>query len=107
MSFGVHGDRYELINPVYKTATWFGGPDRTSELYTDSLGKTQTTALWVQDAWRFAPQFKLTVGGRWESWRAFDGCNLNTTMVSTTGAITGTDDDQPADARQPLLAQGR
>jgi iron complex outermembrane recepter protein len=89
VSFGVHGDRYELKNPVYKTAIWFGGPDVTSELYTNSFGKTQTTALWVQDAWRFAPQWKFTVGGRWENWRGFDGFNLNTTTSSTTGAVTG------------------
>jgi iron complex outermembrane receptor protein len=102
VSFGVHGDRYELVNPVYKTATWFGGADATSELYTNSVGKTQTSAVWVQDAWRFAPQFKLTVGGRWESWRAFDGFNLNTTTASTTGAITGT-----TTINQPTLSAAR
>jgi iron complex outermembrane receptor protein len=90
LSFGAHGDRYELSNPTYKTNTWFGGPDSTSELYSRSDGKTQTLGLWVQDAWRFAPQWKLTLGGRWESWRAFDGFNLTTTASSTTGAILTT-----------------
>ncbi len=90
MSFGVHGDRYELVNPVYKTPTWNGGPDQTAEFYTNSNGKTQTTALWVQDAWWFAPHWKLTVGGRQEFWTAFDGFNLSTTTNPATGAITAT-----------------
>jgi iron complex outermembrane receptor protein len=46
--------------------------------------------LWAQDAWRFAPGFKLTLGGREEAWRAFDGFNLSTTTAAATGAITGT-----------------
>ena len=29
VSFGVHGDRYVLINPVYQTPNWSGGPDAT------------------------------------------------------------------------------
>ena len=90
VSFGVHGDRYELVNPVFQTANWQAGPDTTPNLYTNSLGKTQTVALWAQDAWRYAPQWKLTLGGRFEDWRAFDGFNLATTTNATTGAITGT-----------------
>lgn len=90
VSFGVHGDMYDLVNPVYKTPTWFGGPDSTSQFYSVGNGKTQTVGLWMQDAWRFAPQWKAIVGGRWESWRAFDGLNLTTTTNSTTGAINST-----------------
>jgi iron complex outermembrane receptor protein len=90
VSFGFHGDRYQLNNPTYQTPTWNYGPDSTGSLYTRGDGKTQTIALWAQDAWGFAPNFKLTTGGRWESWRAFDGYNLSTTTSSTTGAITGT-----------------
>jgi iron complex outermembrane recepter protein len=92
MSFGVHGDRYELVNPTYKTPNWQSGLDATSELYSNSAGKTQTIAVWAQDAWRFAPQWKLTVGGRWEQWRAFDGFNLTyktANIDQQTGAILG------------------
>jgi len=89
VSFGVHGDRYELVNPVYQTANWQSSIEATPALYSNSLGKTQTGALWAQDAWRFAPQWKLTVGGRLESWSAFDGFVLNT-ATSTVGAITAT-----------------
>jgi iron complex outermembrane receptor protein len=90
VSFGLHGDRYELVNPVYQTPNWQSAIDTTSTLYNNSLGKTQTGAVWLQDAWRFAPQWKLTLGGRLESWQAFDGFNLNTTANAATGAITTT-----------------
>lgn len=97
VSFGVHGDRYELANPVYRTPNWQSSADATADFYSNSAGKTQTVALWAQDAWRFAPGWKVTVGGRWEDWRAFDGFNLTTTTNSTTGAITGTSAiNQPA-----------
>lgn len=97
VSFGVHGDRYELVNPVYKTPNWQSGIDATSEFYSNSAGKTQTVAVWAQDAWRFAPQWKLTLGGRWENWRAFDGFNLNTGQDPASGLITtpGTPTNQP------------
>ncbi len=92
ISFGAHGDLYVLNNPTYQTATWNSGPDSTGTLYSRGDGKTQTFALWAQDAWRFAPQFKLTLGARWETWRAFDGYNYvgNTATNSATGAITST-----------------
>jgi iron complex outermembrane receptor protein len=90
VSFGAHFDYNVLNNPTYQTPTWYGGADSTNALYSRGDGKTDTFALWAQDAWRFAPQFKLTLGGRWEAWRAFDGYNLNTTTNSTTGAITST-----------------
>jgi iron complex outermembrane recepter protein len=106
VSFGVHGDRYELVNPVYKTPNWQSGIDATSELYSNSAGKTQTAGLWAQDAWRFAPQWKLTLGGRWEDWQAFDGFNLTyktSNINQQTGAIIG-----PATAaNQPSLEAAR
>ncbi|MDB5503578.1 MAG: TonB-dependent receptor [Tardiphaga sp.] len=89
VSFGVHADRYVLSNPTYATATWNGGADSTSSLYTDSRGATQTTALWIQDAWKFAPDFKLTLGGRLENWNASEGFNL-ATIQTASGGITGT-----------------
>lgn len=93
VSYGYHFDNYVLNNPVYRTTNWTGGPDSTGQLYTSGQGQTQTQALWLQDAWRFAPMWKLTLGGRLESWRGFDGVNVNTTTTATgasAGAITGT-----------------
>jgi len=90
VSFGFHGDRYYLFNPVYKTADWAGGPHATNTLYTSSAGTTRTLGVWAQDAWKFAPNWKLTTGVRLEDWQAYDGFNLQTTTTAATGAITKT-----------------
>ena len=84
ISFGVHGDRYRLENPVYQSAVWYAAPSTgTGQLYSDGVGETHTGALWLQDAWKIQPNLKLTLGGRLESWRAFDGFNLNTQTVAS------------------------
>ncbi|MGC1547413.1 MAG: TonB-dependent receptor, partial [Rhodanobacter sp.] len=38
---------------------------------------TTTRALWVQDAWAFAPNWLATIGGRFEKWKATDGFNFS------------------------------
>jgi iron complex outermembrane receptor protein len=90
ISFGLHGDRYELQNPVYASAVWNDTPSTgTGQLYSDGEGETRTGALWVQDAWKIVPNLKLTLGGRFESWEAINGFNLNTT-TNGSGFITST-----------------
>ncbi len=71
VSFGYHYDLYELDTLVSDTADWLHGSagSRRSAF----AGKTETQALYAQDAWRFMPDWKLTIGGRLEHWRAFDG----------------------------------
>jgi len=103
VSFGLHADRYYLNNPTYQTPTWNGGPDSTNSLYTVGQGATRTLGLWAQDAWRFAPMFKLTVGGRLEDWKAYDGYNLATQKDSATGNIVGL----PVAQNQPELGAAR
>lgn len=76
VSFGFHTDRYILKSDTYSIAAdWLNGSPGT--LSTNSRGKTETQALYLQDAWQFAPLWKLTVGGRYEHWKAFDGSNYN------------------------------
>jgi iron complex outermembrane recepter protein len=72
---GVHHDRYALDNPTRSTSEWRSGAPGT--VTTLGRGRTRTNALWIQDAWRLTPTLKLTVGGRYEWWRAFDGVNQN------------------------------
>src|SRR5262249_43757901 len=89
ISFGVHGDRYRLENPVYQSAFWYAAPlSGTGQLYSTGVGETNTGAVWLQDAWKIVPNLKLTLGGRWEGWRAFDGFNINTQTSATD--VTGT-----------------
>ena len=80
VSFGVHSDRYNLVNTTFATTNWITGPG--GAINANSLGKTSTNALWIQDAWRFAPQFKLTLGGRQEYWRGFEGLNFSAAPAS-------------------------
>jgi iron complex outermembrane recepter protein len=75
VSFGAHGDRYELTSERFSTTNWLTGP--AGPLASASRGKTQTSALWAQDAWRFAETFRLIAGGRFESWKAYDGLNYS------------------------------
>jgi iron complex outermembrane receptor protein len=85
VSFGAHYDQYKLVNPTYNTTDWTSGGN--GSLFSNSLGKTTTSALWAQDAWRLSPSVVATVGGRYESWRAFDGFNYATSSgvgVATT-----------------------
>ncbi|HEX7921481.1 MAG TPA: TonB-dependent receptor [Bradyrhizobium sp.] len=83
ISFGVHGDRYRLENPVYATSVWYAASSTgTGQLYSTGVGETRTGALWLQDVWKIAPTLKLTLGGRLESWQALDGFNLGTTVTS-------------------------
>jgi iron complex outermembrane receptor protein len=90
ISFGAHGDRYRLENPVYASTVWYATRSTgTGQLYSEGLGETRTGALWVQDAWKIVPNLKLTLGGRLETWRAQDGFNLNT-IANASGAITST-----------------
>ena len=76
VSFGTHYDQYKLVNPTYNTTDWTAGGN--GSLFSNSLGKTTTSALWAQDAWQLSPSVVATVGGRYESWRAFDGFNYST-----------------------------
>ena len=75
LSFGGHFDRYVLGNARYTTAQWIDGPRLA--LASDSQGKTRSFAFWGQDVWRVHPDFTVTLGGRYENWRAFDGLNYS------------------------------
>jgi iron complex outermembrane recepter protein len=89
ISFGIHGDRYYFTNPVYGSSSSTDAVSNTGQIYSDGVGETRTGALWAQDAWRFAPMWKVTLGGRLETWRALDGFNINTSTTAA-GVITAT-----------------
>ena len=76
LSFGAHWDRFVLDSNRYATNDWRDGGDGVLNLA--SRGKTRTAAVWAQDTWTLAAPLTLTVGGRYEWWRAFDGFNFST-----------------------------
>jgi iron complex outermembrane receptor protein len=76
VSFGLHYDRYNLLNTTFNTSNWESGSEYTG-IATEGDGKTRTEALWLQDAIRLPRNLKLTIGGRYEDFKAFDGLNVN------------------------------
>jgi iron complex outermembrane recepter protein len=74
VSFGAHMDQYSL-NTV-QSLTPFAGNNYALALTAVNYGKTETKAVYIQDAWKFFPQWKLIAGGRGEFWRAYDGSNV-------------------------------
>ncbi|MDB5678654.1 TonB-dependent receptor [Sphingomonas bacterium] len=75
LSFGAHWDRFRIASNRFTTTDWVAGS--AGALNLQSLGKTRTAALWVQDAWKILPSVTLTLGGRYEWWRAYDGVNFS------------------------------
>lgn len=76
LSAGYHRDRYTLESNRFTTTNWRTGAQ--GALIQVSRGRTQTNAFWVQDAWSIAEPLTLTVGGRYEWWRADNGFNFAT-----------------------------
>jgi iron complex outermembrane receptor protein len=77
LSGGGHFDRYTLGTTSYLTPDWTSAAQ--GALSAVSRGKTSTAAVWAQDAWSLTPTMTLTLGARYEWWRAYDGYNLSAT----------------------------
>jgi iron complex outermembrane receptor protein len=89
LSAGVHYDRYSLLNTTFNTSDWTNA-STTTGVFTEGDGKTRTEALWAQDAWQLTSALLFTVGGRYESWRAFDGYNFSGGTSVRQPVVTGT-----------------
>ena len=79
LSVGAHTDRYVLENTTFNTPSWRSGAFTT--VATEGDGKTQTQAVWAQDAWRLTPTLRFTFGGRYETWKGYDGYNVSGTTA--------------------------
>lgn len=83
-TFGYHYDLYKLSNSTYNATHWQS--ESVTSLNSSFFGKTQTQALFIQDAWKFASLWKLIAGARWEQWKAMDGSRtLGTSIVGYDG----------------------
>ncbi len=79
LSFGYHYDNYETKLDQYNVVIgtdWRTGAQ--GALSTNSRGETETQALYLQDAWKFSPNWQLVAGGRYEKWDASNGSNFAT-----------------------------
>ena len=81
ISAGLHHDRYTLASNRYATSDWVAGA--AGALNLASSGKTRTDAAWAQDAWTILPPLTLTIGGRYEWWKAYDGVNFAPNLLPT------------------------
>ncbi len=77
VTFGAHFDRYILSTLTLNATNWIAATTTTRNSFFG--GKSATTALFVQDAWKFLPAWTLTAGLRHERWQAFDGERANAT----------------------------
>jgi iron complex outermembrane receptor protein len=68
---GAHYDDFTLRSRRFATADWLNGS--SGALSQESLGHTRTIALWGEDEWALAPDLMLTLGARYEWWKAYGG----------------------------------
>jgi len=74
--FGAQQDSYKLhILKSNIVGNWIA--DGAGDTSTDVGGKTRTCAVYVQDAWSFAAQWKTVLGVRVEDWQAYNGYTVN------------------------------
>jgi len=69
--FGYLFDNNILEYKTYNTSSWLHG--NLSSISGIFQGKTSTNAFFAQDGWSFAENMKLTLGARYEQWKAYDG----------------------------------
>ncbi|MBY0575212.1 MAG: TonB-dependent receptor [Gallionellaceae bacterium] len=80
VAFGFHHDQHTLNDRTYSNANWLAG-DMTT-VNAGNTGKTETRGLYVQDAISMKHDIKLTLGLRYEQWRAFGGTKTNAVPVT-------------------------
>ena len=93
ISFGLHGDQFNLNNPVYFNTNWTAGESSSYGLAQSiAQGTTRTKALWAQDAFDIVPDLKLTTGIRAENWVASNGYNqaFPSSVKATPGSSSAT-----------------
>ena len=85
VSLGAHLDTETLSAATYTLANWRDSGSALGQLRSASHGKTRTDALWAQDVVEVTPAISVTLGGRYEWWRANNGYNTtrSTTVNST------------------------
>lgn len=83
VDFGYQLDQYQLRTSVFATSNWIDGSagSRNSAFN----GDTQLQSLYAQDSWRFAKDWKTTLGGRLENWQADNGSISNTNSTKQFG----------------------
>ena len=83
ISFGSHFDRYTLQSQTFGSANWREFVH--TSLSAASRGRTETSAIWVQDEVQIMERLTATFGARQEWWRAEKG--FNKTSAANPGLV--------------------
>ncbi|XVJ69479.1 MAG: TonB-dependent receptor [Rhizobacter sp.] len=95
LTFGYHYDTYEFKQGNFRADNWLGAASGVNSV---ARGSTETHAVYVQDAWRFAPDWKAVLGLRQEHWRASDASRVD------GAGVVNTLPDRTESATSPKLA---
>ena len=76
---GYQFDLSDLQTQVSNTDNWIAGA--ATARFSAFGGKTELQSVYLQDTWRFAEDWRATVGARAERWRAYDGSISNATTT--------------------------
>jgi iron complex outermembrane receptor protein len=71
IDFGYQRDAQQLRTQVFDTSEWISGDEGAR--FSLFGGKTELQSVYAQDTWHFAEDWRTTLGGRVEQWRATDG----------------------------------
>ena len=83
VDIGYQRDSYQLRTLVSNTSDWINGSAQGR--FSAFNGNTELNSLYAQDTWRLAPEWKATLGGRLEQWRAFNGELGDITTIKPVG----------------------
>ena len=93
VTVGYHYDRYRLQTEQFNADNWRQGAKTT--LRDGQAGQTVTQALFAQDAWQFDTRWSVTVGARYERWRASEGARtVDSAGVRRRTALPGREQDR-------------
>ena len=82
LAFGLTANAYRTDQSRYTLSDWTSEAGKA--LTTRTFGKTRQLSAWVEGRWFFDP-LTITVGGRYDNWRAYDG-GLNNLRYAARGA---------------------
>ncbi len=88
VTFGAQDHHAKLYNPTFNTADWHRADSPYTSVATEGSGQTRTQALWLQDDIALTPALKLTLGTRYEDFRAYDGRNTNGSTTVRQPTVT-------------------
>lgn len=71
LAVGFDANLYETDQSVFSTEHWREATGRS--LTSRTFGRTNTIGAFAEDAIDLAPDTRLTLGLRWDRWRAYDG----------------------------------